>query len=164
MLTVILTATEKQRIFSKITIDKKYGCWVWMGAKDKGYGVINFRGTNQKIHRLLYAVFIQPLPDYDGVHILDHIVCNNPSCCNPNHVKLVEQGFNVLRANSVSGINSRKIRCIHGHILPKASEPLPNGNFGRRCIICRNINKRQRYRAQKTLKIPHTNEFAHKFT
>ena len=156
---IVLTKAEKQRIFSKIVIDPKTQCWNWTGDKNRRYGAINFRGKTEKVHRLLYTAFVGQLPAYNGKDVLDHVVCNNPSCCNPKHVKLVKQSFNVLRSKSISGINSRKTHCVRGHPLPKATERLPSGNLGRRCVICRNINKRRRYHAQKTLKISRTKEF-----
>lgn len=144
-----ITSNERKLIFSKITIDTKTKCWIWTAAKNRGYGAFNFRGKTAKVHRLIYEVFIGPLPKYNGVNVLDHIVCNRTDCCNPEHVKLVKQSFNVLRSNSISGIHSRKTHCARGHLLPKAKEKLPNGNLGRRCIICRNINKRKRYHINK---------------
>ena len=146
---IILTKSEWDRILSKISINES-GCWIWTGAKSRGYGAFNFRGMTVKMHRFLYEVMIAPLPKYNGVDVLDHVVCDNPSCCNPNHVRLVKQSFNVLRSNSVSGIHSRKTHCIHGHLLPKAREPYGNGKLSRRCIICRNRNRKRRYYASKS--------------
>lgn len=154
-----LTDLEKERIFSKISIDPKTECWNWTAAKNRGYGAFNFRGNTVKIHRLLFEVFVRLLPKYNGIDVLDHVVCNNPGCCNPSHVKLVKQSFNVLRSNSVSGIHSRKTHCNHGHLLPKPNELLPGGNLGRRCHICRKINKNLRYLNQKAGLSKRTKEF-----
>lgn len=145
-----LTRNEWKRILTKISIDPTNGCWIWLAAKNRGYGAFNFRGKTTKMHRLLYEVFVGPLPKYNGIDVLDHVVCNNPSCCNPNHVNIVKQSFNVLRSNSISGIHARKTHCIRGHILPEAREPLPSGNLGRRCIICRRANRLRRYYANKS--------------
>lgn len=155
----ILTGKERKLIFSKIIIDPKTDCWIWTAAKNRGYGAFNFRGKTSKIHRLLYEVIRGELPKYTGSEVLDHIICNNPSCCNPFHVELVKQGFNVLRANSMSGINSRKTHCKYGHPLPIAKEKYDKGKLGRRCILCRNINKMRRYRKQKLNLIKNTKEF-----
>jgi hypothetical protein len=144
-----ITKSEYLRLLTKISTDEKTGCWNWNAAKTFGYGTFNLRGKTVRVHRLIYEVFVEKLPKYDGVNVLDHVVCDNKSCCNPKHVKLVKQNHNVIRANSMSGINSRKTYCVHGHRLPKAREPLPSGNLGRRCIICRNINKRKRYHNRK---------------
>jgi len=147
-----LTNKEKERIFSKISINEKNGCWIWTAANNRGYGVFNLRGNVIRIHRLLYTVYIGELPKYDGINVLDHVICNNPSCCNPSHVKLVKQSFNILRSNSASGINLRKTHCIHGHKLPKPTEQYgTNGKLGRRCIICRRRNRMNRYYASKSI-------------
>jgi hypothetical protein len=150
MFEIKLTKKEKEIIDRKLSIDQKTGCWNWTGALSKGYGIINYRGRTQKVHRVMYAYLIESIPIYNGVDVLDHVVCNNKACCNPKHMKLVKQSYNILRANSVSGKNSRKTHCIRGHLLPKPNEKLPNGNFGRRCVKCRNINKMNRYYSQKT--------------
>lgn len=146
-----LTKSERKRIFSKVVTNPTTNCWIWTGAKNRGYGAFNFRGKTTKIHRLLYEVCIARLPKYDGIRVLDHVMCDNPSCCNPLHVRLVAQSYNILRSNSISGQNARKTHCIHGHPLPKAREQLPSGNFGRRCVICRRRNVMRRYYAKKAL-------------
>jgi hypothetical protein len=147
-----LTNAEVDRIFNKISIDEMTGCWNWTGAKNRGYGAFNYRGKTAKIHRLLYEVFIGDLPKYDGINVLDHVVCDNPGCCNPKHVKLVEQKYNVLRANSISGIHSRKTHCINGHLLPEPKEEIPgSGELTRRCITCRRANRMCRYYKNKEL-------------
>lgn len=145
-LNVSLTKDELLRIFSKISIND-VGCWIWNGAKIKGrgYGVFNFRGKSQSTHRLLFAHFIQPIPIGRGkdIPVLDHIVCDNPSCCNPKHLKLTLQKYNVFRGSSGSAINHRKTHCINGHKLPEPSE-LYRGNLTRRCVICRRANAKRR--------------------
>lgn len=138
-----LKELEMRRIFSKISINEN-GCWIWNGARNMGYGVINFRGVTTKMHRLLYEVFVDKLPPYSGVNVLDHVVCDNPSCCNPEHVKLVKQSYNVLRANSISARNAAKTHCHKGHPFSEKLEKYGKGKLGRRCVICRNINRKIR--------------------
>ena len=146
-LDVTLTKNEITRIFSKISFNND-GCWVWNGAKIKGrgYGVFNFRGKSQSVHRLLFSHFVQPIPTGRGrdIPVLDHVVCDNPSCCNPTHLKLTLQKYNVLRGSSGSAINSRKTHCINGHLLPEPSE-FYKGKSTRRCVICRRRNSMRRY-------------------
>jgi hypothetical protein len=147
-----LTDAEKERIFSKITINEKTNCWIWTGAilAKRGYGVINFRGHTEYIHRLLYSYFVAPIPMGVGMPVLDHIICNTPSCCNPEHLKLGTQKRNVLRGKSPMAINARKTHCINGHPLPQEpNESWGENRKGRRCIICRKENRKKRYHNKK---------------
>lgn len=156
-LIVSLTPAEEKRIFSKISIDEKTGCWNWLGAllSGRGYGVINFRGRTEYMHRIMYAWKIAPLPKGVGVGIpvIDHIICNNSSCCNPDHLKLGPQKRNVLRGKSPMAINARKVFCIRGHRLPEKPNEVWNergkSRVGRRCHTCRRINVMNRYYRRK---------------
>jgi hypothetical protein len=153
-LIVELTISEQQRIFSKISIDKDTGCWNWTGAKikNRGYGVFNFRGKTESVHRLIYAWMIEPIPKGKRNLVLDHIVCNNRSCCNPAHLKLGTQRTNALRGNSPPSINFHKEYCNRGHLLPKEpNEEWGNNRKGRRCILCRRINANKRYHSRKKM-------------
>lgn len=142
---VILNDNDQKRILSKIIIDPITKCWVWTHAKDKfGYGFFRYKKQTYRIHRIVYAWLIKPIPTAKygkGVPIIDHL-CKNKSCCNPKHLELVTQKINLLRGNGVSAINNRKTYCIHGHKLPKAK--YEGKILTRRCITCRNINRKKR--------------------
>lgn len=133
-----LDASTIDRIFSKITVDSNTECWIWEGSKDaKGYGHIRYAGKIELMHRFMYAWLIDSLPriPFSGIRgyipILDHIVCDNPSCCNPFHLRFVFNTENLRRTMSPPAINSRKTHCIHGHLLP------PPINGCRQCLICK---------------------------
>lgn len=60
-------------------------CWPWAGAThNKGYGNIGIDGRTTTTHRLAYSLAIGPIPD--GMHVLHR--CDNPPCCNPEHLFL----------------------------------------------------------------------------
>jgi hypothetical protein len=63
------------------------GCWVWTGSvNDKGYGRIG-GGRRQAValtHRLAYESAVGPIPE--GLCVLHR--CDNPPCCNPEHLFL----------------------------------------------------------------------------
>ncbi len=150
-LKIILNDSEKKRLFSKISIDPITNCWNWTAAKTLGYGAFRYRRKTYRVHRLVYAWLVKPIPTAKygkGVPIFDHI-CRNHSCCNPQHLELVPQRINLLRGTGISAINSKKTHCIRGHLLPQAKEKLPNGRFMRRCVICRRINRMRRYYTNK---------------
>lgn len=144
-----LTASDLCRIFSKISIDTKTECWIWLAAKNRGYGAFRLRRKTFKIHRLLYEVFKGPLPKYDGHIVLDHVVCDNPNCCNPDHVILTRQCYNVLRGNSISAKHLKQTHCPKGHEYSTKLESWGKVKPHRRCIVCRKANKLRRYHERK---------------
>lgn len=71
-------------------VDKSGDCWLWMGAKWKGYGQFGVQQSPgvwplRKAHRVAYELIVGPIPD--GMQ-LDHL-CRNPSCVNPDHLEPV---------------------------------------------------------------------------
>jgi hypothetical protein len=68
------------------------GCWEWLGAKDElGYGIIKVDGKTMATHRLSYALTNGFIPN--GLLVLHK--CDNPSCCNPDHLFVGTQLDNV---------------------------------------------------------------------
>jgi len=72
------------RLWEKIIISDPNECWIWSAAKTRqGYGVIGINGKSQLAHREVYKTSIGPIENEQCVM---HI-CDNPSCCNPVHLK-----------------------------------------------------------------------------
>lgn len=58
-------------------------CWEWQGPTDaKGYGIIYYLGDEPKAHRVSYEIAFGKIPD--DLLVCHH--CDNPPCCNPNHL------------------------------------------------------------------------------
>ena len=146
LLEVDLTNKDISRLFNKIVIDKKNGCWNWTGTKDPGgYGGIMLKGKRESIHRVVYAWLIQSIPRNKGKNIpqLDHL-CKNRACCNPLHLELVSFKENILRGVSPSALHARKIYCKNGHRLPnKYTLVNKNGKRERICLTCRRKYERE---------------------
>lgn len=71
-------------------------CWNWMGSKDtKGYGKFHSRENGKNIypgaHRVAYTLTCGKIPS--GMFICHH--CDNPLCCNPNHLFLGTRKDNI---------------------------------------------------------------------
>lgn len=69
------------------------GCWNFLGTKDKkGYGKIWDNETNEmeRVHRLMYKIFVGPL--LPGMHI--HHKCFNTGCGNYHHLEQKESKWN----------------------------------------------------------------------
>lgn len=63
-------------------------CWEWKGHKGKkklhNYGQVCFDGAPRLTHRLAWIFTFGLIPK--GKHVLHK--CDNPPCCNPNHLFL----------------------------------------------------------------------------
>lgn len=147
-LTVTLTAAEHKRIFSKIKLNPDTGCWIWMGTKRQGRGRMTYRGIKHLVYRILFAWIKGPIPAgaKNGIYCLDHVVCHNPICVNPDHLELVTKRENTIRSDAPTAINARKTHCVNGHRLPTK----PNSPQGwRRCRVCEKVRNRE-YQKHRT--------------
>jgi hypothetical protein len=104
---------KMDRWFDKLAVDRESGCWNWRGATYKwGYGALGTtRGGRQKLesaHRLSYQHFVGDPGELFVLH-----QCDNPRCCNPDHLRLGTPADN--SADMVS-----KGRQKRGSALPQA--------------------------------------------
>jgi len=79
-------------------------CWIWTGSKSNGYGVISVNGKRTLTHRLSLQIACpqvdilgMPKPQVGrfGYNCVLHS-CNNPSCVNPNHLRIGSPGDNAI--------------------------------------------------------------------
>jgi len=81
----------KEQFYGKTFINSD-GCWIWKGLLDRiGYGWFTLGKEDFKAHRVSYTVFKGEIPD--GMLVLH--TCDNPSCCNPEHLWLGTQKDNM---------------------------------------------------------------------
>lgn len=115
-------------------------CWLWPKFRDRdGYGRAFFRGSTWLAHRASYESLVGPIPD--GL-TLDHL-CRTRACVNPEHLEPVTRGENLLRGETLQGINSRKTRCVNGHeFTPENTYVTRSGH--RACRACGRISVRRR--------------------
>ena len=103
------TLTRKQsRVSSQGSIAKSFtrldgatGCWIWIGhVEEGGYGRFYFTDSTGVPgtlagHRAVWEEVRGPIPD--GM-VLDHKVCANKLCCNPDHLEIVTLEENTARS------------------------------------------------------------------
>jgi hypothetical protein len=74
-------ASLEERLLRRIE-KQASGCWLWRGSVEKGYGVIEISDHRYAVHRVAYALWVEPIPK--GLQV-QHL-CNERRCCNPAHL------------------------------------------------------------------------------
>jgi hypothetical protein len=100
-----------KRIFDTINYEEN-NCWLWTGYVNRnGYGMTSFdKKQHVLVHRLIFECYNGPIRKED---IIRHR-CNNPPCCNPDHLLLGTVQDNVddrVRENR-SAVGSKNNRAI----------------------------------------------------
>lgn len=128
--------TFRQRLLSRLIIDPS-GCILWTGSINNcGYGRITANGQSRYVHRLVWELFVGPVPD--GLQ-LDHL-CRVRHCANVAHLEPVSPRENVLRGDTFAAAYALKTHCPHGHEYTPANTKI---NRGRRfCRTCARITER----------------------
>lgn len=102
--------TQDDTMWARIDKNHPSGCWVYKGATDRrGYGRpcrMLFGGGRKRYyaHRRSYEIHKGPIPE--GMLVLHS--CDNPPCCNPDHLSLGKDADNHVdmrargRANYIS--------------------------------------------------------------
>jgi len=83
----ILLSTKDERLHDRLkqNIDRSdsHGCHVWQGATTKGgYGVMHIAGYTILAHRAVHALNTGDTTAEVVMH-----TCDNPKCCNPDHLR-----------------------------------------------------------------------------
>ena len=68
-------------------------CWEYTGCRDpKGYGKVTYRYNLYRCHRVMWEAYnAEPIPE----GMLVRHKCDNPCCCNPNHLEIGTSQDNV---------------------------------------------------------------------
>lgn len=79
-------------------------CIVWDGSKDeKGYALKRINGRVRRLHRVVYEQRYGCIPD--GALVLHS--CHNPSCINPDHLRLGDNAENMIDRTEVGRMSTQ---------------------------------------------------------
>ena len=76
----------EQKFWNNVNVrGDTWECWEWTaGQNSDGYGNFNFPNKTKSAHRVAWILTYGPIPM--GICVLHS--CDNPSCCNPEHLFL----------------------------------------------------------------------------
>ncbi len=79
-----LTERQDRNLWPKIDKRGPDDCWPWLASSlPSGYGKLNLGGSSYLAHRIVYKLAKGEPGDLHVCHS-----CDNPKCCNPNHLWL----------------------------------------------------------------------------
>lgn len=88
------SCTPEMRFWGRVDKNGPNGCWLYTGAKGHyGYGMVGRRGTHPaRAHRFAWELLKGTIPA--GLDLLHK--CDNPPCCNPDHMWVGTHHENML--------------------------------------------------------------------
>lgn len=88
----LLSLTGEEKFWSNIYIGNEDECWEWKSLSGTSrYVYTKFNGQDCGGHRLAYEIIYGGIPK--GLYVCH--TCDNPPCCNPNHLFLGTHQDNV---------------------------------------------------------------------
>lgn len=115
------------------------GCWIWLGKKQGGYGMVVSAGRNGRqllVHRVLWESVNGPMPEgKESGHRCP--AGARKDCVNPGHIEAITHAENQL--DIYGG------RCASGrHLMAESARTYSDGH--RACLPCHNEHQRLRAR------------------
>ncbi len=146
----------RERLQEKFVLSER-GCWEWTGCVDNfGYGVISLYNDGKnavtiRTHKL--SLYLYANIDSKSQCVLHR--CDNPKCCNPEHLFLGDRADNCRdmteKGRHWTEHTPLKTHCKHGHeFTPENTLIARKGDMEyRRCRECSRIDSYARWKTRK---------------
>ena len=135
-----------ERLLEKVVVNDVTDCWEFIGGKNNlGYGMVRDGKKMRTAHRVSYE-------EHNNTKIPKHLVtmhsCDNPCCCNPQHLSLGTRSDNTKdmiskgRGKPWGGVGMTGKR-MPRTICPSCSRSISNNAFSRHknsCLVKNSIN------------------------
>ena len=154
----LLTPDDYSRFWVYVTPLGLQDCWEWQDRRmPSGYGRLKLDDTSHALAHRVSLIISGRLPSLEKPLALHS--CDNPPCCNPNHLSWGTHKENMRQAR-VRGlmVTYEKDFCIRGHPMSGNNlrlKPFTASNgvryYNRLCRECENMMQQAR-RAAKRLK------------
>lgn len=143
-----------ERFWSKCTPEPNSGCWLWLAATIRGYGVIGMSKSKKTMlaHRFAYSALVAPI---QGGLTIDHL-CKTECCVNPAHMEPVSNAENVRRSTAREATRIRHAAVTH---CPAGHEYTPENTYtkfqrnlehtNRQCRACARMRTAKRRAAHR---------------
>jgi hypothetical protein len=106
------TAAQRLQAFFEKVVVCESSCHEFMGGRNpEGYGNFWDEGKCKKAHRFAWEAFFGPIPE----GVLVRHTCDNPPCCNPDHLVLGSDAD-----NSQDKVDRGRMAPTHGAYNPAA--------------------------------------------
>lgn len=145
----VLTDDQYRAKLKDSCVITEKGCWEWKLFRKpvpRHYGMTSYRGKAWLAHRLTYRLTKGEIPK--GMVVMHS--CDNPPCCNPDHLGLGTHKDNMADCRAKGRYPSaNKTHCKRGHEFNEENTYIiktPGEAFGlRACKVCmRERHKRMR--------------------
>ena len=98
-------------------VDKSGECWLWTGARVRGYGAVRIAGVTRYAHRVTFELSTGREPRGVVMHL-----CDNPPCVRPEHLVDGTQADNLSDAAAKARMSWGERRPNHKVTLSQVRE------------------------------------------
>jgi hypothetical protein len=136
-----ITDAQYLEKLKSLLVVQENGCWEKQGFRHvDGYGCMYYRGKQFRAHKLMYTLVHGPVPK--GMVVMH--TCDNPPCCNPDHLKLGtyrDNNRDMFKKKRHVYSEAKYTHCKQGHEFSPENTWICRKGF-RHCRICQRVSQR----------------------